>query len=135
MMPTCVSPKVNPCMVCTAASTAIGGDCAVMTQRRMALEAPIITSTAGGQRKRGEDAERPQGGDGQAAKALLLPGDGGDDVVGRMAALDQRRGQDDGEKAWVAQQRARALMRGGTSLQRTERLQPEADQRAEPGHP
>ena len=51
-----------------------------------------------------------------------------------MAALDQRRGEDDGEEAAIAQQPARAMMRRWRGLDGAERLQPETHQRAERGH-
>ena len=56
-MPTCVIPKVSPCITCTAVSTSIRGSCAVMVQRTTALTAPIRTITAGDSVRRGEIAK------------------------------------------------------------------------------
>ena len=115
MVPTCVSPKVSPCASWTTASTATGGSCAVISQRATAPSAPITTSIAGGSVNRGDSANTTisastpsaqSAGDGQPAEAGGLPGDGSEAVIGGVAALDQRRRQDDGEKAGVAQQRA-----------------------------
>src|ERR1700733_9900602 len=102
MVPSWVSPKVSPCASWTIASTAAEGSCAVISQRATAASAPVTTSIAGGQVNRGDSAntrqyaQRPQPGDGQAAEAGCLPGDGGKAIIGSMAALDQRRSQDDG---------------------------------------
>ena len=64
----------------------------------------------------GKHAQHPQPGNGQSAQPRLLPGDRRKGVIGGVAALDQRRRHDDGEKAAVAQQRARAAGdRGGPS--------------------
>ena len=52
-----------------------------------------------------------------------------------MAALNQRRGRDDGEKTGIAQQRARAGQRRARGLGLVQRLQPEADEGAERRHP
>ena len=59
----------------------------------------------------GEHAQHPQPGDRHPAEAGGLPGDGGEGVVGGVAALNQRRADDDGEKAGITQQRARAVRR------------------------
>ncbi len=56
MVPTMVSPKVRPCAICTTASTAIGGSCAVMDQRATALSAAITTSNEGCNVNRGDSA-------------------------------------------------------------------------------
>ena len=82
----------------------------------------------------GKHAERPQPGNGQPAEAGLLPGDRGEDVIGGVAALDQRRRCDDGEKAGIAQQRRAAVRRRRGRLWAVQRLQPEAGQRAEQRH-
>ena len=82
----------------------------------------------------GEHPERPEPGDGQPAEARLLPGDRGEHVVGGMAALDQRRGGDDGEKAGIAQQPRAAMRRRRRRLRTVQRLQPETDERAEHRH-
>ena len=142
MMPTWVSPKVSPCASWTIARTASGGSCAVITQRATALSAAITTSIDGCSVNRGDSANStisaitpsdPQPGNRQSAEARLLPGDRREDVIGGMAALDQRRRHDDGEKAAVAQQRARAAGARAGRPGVVQRLQREAGQRPERG--
>ncbi len=117
MMPTCVSPKLSACASWTIARTASGGSCAVITQRATALSAAITTSIDGCRVNRGDSANStisaitpsdPQACNRQSVESGLLPGDRRENVIGGMAALDQRRRHDDSEKAAVAQQRARA---------------------------
>ena len=56
MVATIVSPNVSPCASCTTARIAIGGACAVMTQRATALSAAMTTSIEYGSLKRGDSA-------------------------------------------------------------------------------
>jgi hypothetical protein len=56
MVPSWVSPKLNPCISWTAASNAADGSCAVSSQRSMAQSAPITTKAEGGHVKRGDSA-------------------------------------------------------------------------------
>ena len=56
MVPTWVSPYDIPCSICTAASIASGGSCAVISQRAVAQRPPITTRIAGGKATRGDSA-------------------------------------------------------------------------------
>ena len=51
-----------------------------------------------------------------------------------MAALDQRRGHDDGEKAGVAEQRAGVALRQVRLFETVKRRQTETGKGAQPGH-
>ncbi len=82
----------------------------------------------------GKHAERPQPRYGEPAQARLLPDNGRENVIGGVAALDQRRCQDDGEEARVTEQRARAARHHVSLFETVDRPEPETRQCAEPGH-
>ena len=81
----------------------------------------------------GNHAQDPQNCNRQSVEPRLLPGDRCENVIGGMAALDQRRRHDNSDKAAVAQQRACAAgaRAGGPGV--VQRLQREAGQRPECG--
>jgi hypothetical protein len=82
----------------------------------------------------GEHPQRPQTGNRQPAKTGLLPDDGGKNVIRGVAALDQRRCEDDGEKAAVTEQRARAALDHVSLFRAIDRPEAETGQCASPGY-